>query len=154
MRERGKRVSVHVDALRKLADEALARGEVVEEDDEEWMNTLELSPWHPVLVIVPPGLMEVWKKSFETFSHSSVSVYPSRTRTKAIEAVRYGKSDVLLCPKTRFDKDDHFPLINEVNWKLVVIDEFHNYKSERAKVSKNLRELKLAHNPLVLGMTG
>jgi SNF2 family DNA or RNA helicase len=154
MRERKKKVSAHIQALQSLADEALTKGEVVEEDDNEWRKSLDMSPWHPVLVLVPPSVMEAWKQSFELFSYFSVSVYSSKTGTKAIEAVRYGSSDVLLCPKSLFQSEVHFNIINNVKWKLVVIDEFHNYKSETAKVSKNLRELKLAHIPLVLGMTG
>lgn len=154
MRDRRTKVSAHLNALRKLADEALARGEMVEEDHNEWRNTLELSPWQPVLVVVPPSVVEAWKQSFELFSHFSVSVYSSSTQARAIKDVRYGGSDVLLCPNSLFRDAKHFEIIKDVEWKLIVIDEFHNYKNKKSKVSHHLRELKNAHRPLVLGMTG
>jgi SNF2 family DNA or RNA helicase len=154
MKERKNKVSAHMQSLQLLVDEALTKGEVLEEDDDVWKKTLGLSSWHPVLVVVPPSVMEAWKQSFELFSHISLSVFSSKSGTKAVQAVCYGSSDVLLCPKSLFQSDVHFKIINNVKWKLVVIDEFHNYKTETAKVSRNLRELKLAHTPLVLGMTG
>jgi SNF2 family DNA or RNA helicase len=154
MRKRKGKVSAHMQAFQLQVDEALSKGEVVEEDDDVWRKTLNLSPWHPALVIVPPSVLEAWKQSFELFSHFSVSVFSSKTGTKAVQAVRFGSSDVLLCPKSLFQSDIHFKIIISIKWKLVVIDEFHNYKSETAKVSRNLREMKLVHTPLVLGMTG
>ncbi|KAG7342122.1 SNF2 family helicase [Nitzschia inconspicua] len=154
MRERRRKVSAHVTAFRKRKDDAFAQGKVPEEDFEKSATVQGLSRWHPALVIVPPSVMEAWKQSFDLFSHFSVALYSPKTKERAIDAVRYGSADILLCPKSLFQSDGHFPIINDVGWKLVVIDEFHNYKNEKSKISQNLRDLKTCHMPLVLGMTG
>lgn len=154
MRERRKKVSAHRLAVKRLGDEALAQGKVIEEDFTEWTEALGLSSWHPALVVVPPSVMEAWKNSFELFSHFSVATYSSSNSTRAIKEVQYGSADVLLCPKSLFQGESHLKIINDIEWKLVIIDEFHNYKNEKSKISQHLRELKKSHMPLVLGMTG
>jgi SNF2 family DNA or RNA helicase len=155
IRDRNKEVQKHLVSLRKLRDEALYQGGIVDDDDAEWRKTLGLSPWHPVLIIVPPTILESWKsKGFEVFSHFSVATYSSTRKTEVLDAVRYGAVDILLCPKSQFQSDEHARVLNQINWKLVVIDEFHNYKNVKGKLSNHLRELKRTHNPLILGMTG
>ncbi|KAL3916299.1 MAG: hypothetical protein SGILL_005239, partial [Bacillariaceae sp.] len=152
--DRKKKVARHVIEIRKMKDDAVRRGEIVEEDYEEWTKTLGVSPWHPVLVIVPPAVITNWLQSFEMFSHFSVSEYDSKRATQTIDAVRYGGADVLLCRESLFKSKENFSRINAIDWKLVVIDEFHTYKNEKTKGSEHVRDLKEAHNPLMLGMTG
>jgi SNF2-related domain len=60
----------------------------------------------------------------------------------------------VLLRKSLFQSDDQFRDIKEIKWKLVVIDEFHNYKGKKTKIACNMRTLKEAHNPLMLGMSG
>eukprot|EP00536_Pseudo-nitzschia_multiseries_P001184 jgi/Psemu1/180418/e_gw1.14.87.1 len=117
-------------------------------------TSLSLSPWNPVMIIVPPTIMDTWKNAFMTFSHFSVSFYSSKTKTNAIESVLYGNSDILLVPKSAFQNETHFSELERVQWKLIVIDEFHNFKNDKAKISIHLRKLKELHHPLILGMTG
>lgn len=82
-------------------------------------------------------------------------------------------------PDSLFQKEDTFQQLNEIKWKLVIIDEFHkfrvrfclkrclywyhfsflnalpyNLQNKLTKVSKHLRTLKSHHRPLVVGMTG
>jgi SNF2 family DNA or RNA helicase len=154
IRERNQKVSKHLRESQKRRDEALYRGEVVQEDIHEWDKTLDLSPWHPVIIIVRPTLLSMWEQSFEMFAHFSISIYSSEKKTQATSSIRHGLADILLCPASLFQKDDHFQQINLINWKLVIIDEFHKFKAQTSKVSNRLRDLKYAHKPLVLGMTG
>jgi SNF2 family DNA or RNA helicase len=154
IRDRSRMVSAHLRDIRTLQDDALGLGQVVEENIEEWKGSVGLSPWHPVLIIVPPTIIESWKNSFQLFSHFSVSTYYSQNKADAVRTVLYGGADILLCPKSLFQSDDHFRELKEVKWKLVIIDEFHNYKGQKTKISDHVRELKQAHAPLVLGMTG
>jgi SNF2 family DNA or RNA helicase len=119
-----------------------------------WLRSLDLSPWHPVMIVVPPTIVEAWKKSFAMFTHFSVAVYSSQSKERNMDAVRYGRCDILLVRKSLFASMEHFDVLNKVEWKLIVIDEFHNYKGQNTKLSKNLRILKEHHAPLVVGMTG
>ena len=140
--------------MQKLRDEALRMGEVVEENMEEWKTSLSLSPWNPVMIIVPPTILDTWKNAFKTFSHFAVSFYSSKTKTDAINSVLYGNADILMVPKSAFQDDRHLNEFEKVKWKLIVIDEFHNFKNHKAKLSKHLRILKKLHQPLIVGMTG
>jgi len=140
--------------MQKLRDQALHMGEVVDENIEEWKTSLSLSPWNPVMIIVPPTILDTWKDAFRTFSHFSVSFYCGRTKVDAIESVLYGSADILLVPKSMFQDETHLREFERIKWKLIIIDEFHNFKNHRAKISEHLRSLKVLHQPLVLGMTG
>ena len=140
--------------VQKLRDQALRMGEVVEDNIEEWKSSLSLSPWNPTMIIVPPTILDTWKNAFKTFSHFAVSFYSSKTKTDAINSVLYGNADVLLVPKSAFQDERHLDEFARVKWKLVVIDEFHNFKNHKAKLSKHLRVLKELHQPLIVGMTG
>ncbi|KAL3912179.1 MAG: hypothetical protein SGILL_006986, partial [Bacillariaceae sp.] len=154
MKERNKKVAKHIADVRRLRDEAFKRGELVEEDFDKWTETLGVSSWHPVLVIVPPAVVSNWLESFEMFSYFSVSEYTSSRAQQALDGIRYGSADLLLCRESLFKSADHFARINTVNWKLVVVDEFHSFKNPDTKASKHVRELKKTHSPLMLGMTG
>lgn len=154
IKRRNRLVRDRIVALRKIRDEALYRGEVVEDDDKGWLKSLDLSPWHPVIIVVPPTIVEAWKKSFAAFTHFSVAVYSSQSKERSLDAIRYGRCDVLLVRKSLFASLGHFVALNKVDWKLIIIDEFHNYKGDKTKLSEHLRMLKAQHAPLVVGMTG
>jgi SNF2 family DNA or RNA helicase len=140
--------------MQKLRDQALRMGEVVDDNIEEWKTSLSLSPWNPVMIIVPPTIVDTWRNAFQTFSHFPVSFYCGRTKVDAIENVLYGSADILLVPKSMFQDEAHSKELERIKWKLIIIDEFHNFKNHNAKISKHLRRLKAVHQPLVLGMTG
>ncbi|MGK3738362.1 MAG: SNF2 family DNA or RNA helicase [Bacillariaceae sp.] len=156
IRDRNRLVSEHISKLQKLKYQALCNGEIVEENIEEWKETLSISPWHPVMIVVPPTILEVWNRAFQDFSHFSVSMYSGKSpkRTDAIKSVFYGNADILLVPKSAFQSESNYRDLEKVKWKLVIIDEFHNFKNYKAKLSIHLRQLKELHQPLVIGMTG
>ena len=126
----------------------------MDENIDEWRASLSLSRWSPVMIIVPPTILDTWKDAFETFSHFCVSCYSTKTKEDAINSVLYGSADILLVPKSAFQDKRHLAELERVRWKLIIIDEFHNFKNCKAKISTHLRELKELHKPLILGMTG
>lgn len=154
IRDRNSLVRKRISKVQKLKDRALRMGEVFDENINEWKKSLSLSPWNPVMIIVPPTIMDTWKNAFKTFSHFSVSFYSGKMRKDALNSVLYGSADILIVPKSAFQDEKHLWEIQKVEWKLVVIDEFHNFKNHKAKISEHLRELKDVHQPLILGMTG
>ena len=74
--------------------------------------------------------------------------------TAGLEMMKAGGADIMLLRKSLFQSEDQFPDINEIGWKLVVIDEFHNYKGKSTKISNHMRTMKETHGPLVVGMSG
>lgn len=155
IRDRNVLVRQKVSKVQRLKDQALHMGEVFNDDIEEWKtSSLSLSPWNPVMIIVPPTIMDTWKNAFETFSHFSVSFYSGKTRVNAINSLLHGSADILIVPKSAFQDKRHLSEFEKVKWKVIIIDEFHNFKNHKAKISIHLRKLKELHKPLVLGMTG
>jgi SNF2 family DNA or RNA helicase len=156
IRDRNIRVRKQISKLQKLKDQAICNGVIIEENIEEWKETLSISPWHPVMIVVPPTILEVWDRAFQDFSHFSISMYfgDSIKRTDAIKSVLYSDADILLVPHSAFQTESHYSDLEKVKWKLVIIDEFHNFKNYKAKKSLHLRQLKEQHQPLIIGMTG
>lgn len=155
IRHRKNLVRKHRSKLQNLKDKALCSGDIVVEDNiEEWKMSQALSPWHPVMIIVPPTICDTWKRAFQEFSHFSVSLYRGKDRAEALKSIIFGSADILLVPKSAFQDDHRYSELEIVKWKMVIIDEFHNFKNFKAKLSEHLRELKQMHQPFVIGMTG
>eukprot|EP00980_Cylindrotheca_fusiformis_P005899 scaffold1242_cov123-Cylindrotheca_fusiformis.AAC.8 len=117
---------------------------------------LDLSPWHPVLVIAPPSVVDNWKDEFAKFSNFAVAVYSGDKsfRERELEKIRDGRAEILIAAKSMFQNRNTFESLDTIRWKLVVIDEFHTFKNGAGRLSEHLRELKANHRCLVLGMTG
>ena len=154
IRHRKNLVRKHRSKLQNLKDKALCSGDIVEDNIEEWKMSQALSPWHPVMIIVPPTICDTWKRAFQEFSHFSVSLYRGKDRAEALKSIIFGSADILLVPKSAFQDDHRYSELEIVKWKMVIIDEFHNFKNFKAKLSEHLRELKQMHQPLIIGMTG
>lgn len=154
IRHRENLVRKHRSKLQNLKDKALCSGDIVEDNIEEWKMSQALSPWHPVMIIVPPTICDTWKRAFQEFSHFSVSLYRGKDRAEALNSIIFGSADILLVPKSAFQDDHRYSELEIVKWKMVIIDEFHNFKNFKAKLSEHLRELKQMHQPFVIGMTG
>ena len=154
IQRRNNLVTKHILQVQRYKDQALHMGEVVDENIEDWQTSLSLSPWHPVMIIVPPTILDTWLNAFTTFSYFSVSCYSSKRKNDTINSVLYGSTDILLVTKSAFQDKKHLDELKRLRWKLVIIDEFHNFKNYKAKISLHLRELKQLHRPLILGMTG
>jgi SNF2 family DNA or RNA helicase len=109
---------------------ALLEGGRLDADSNEpdWKTELDLPDWYPVLIIVPPTLIQNWKNEFARFSHFSVATYRGDKRSQALECLRNGSAEILLTSHSLFKIKHDFNELNKVAWRLVVIDEFHTFK--------------------------
>ena len=82
--------------------------------------------WAPILVIVPPSVIDNWKNEFEAWGHFEVCTYQGSRREKALQKVKEGISEVLVVGKSL--AMTYASKLMEVPWKLIVVDEVHAYK--------------------------
>jgi len=151
---RKKFVDKRLGEFRRAKEEALRNGEILSLDV-DLASEVGVPDWSPILIIVPPSVAEHWRRDFATWGHFAVSTYETGgEQEKALESVRYGRSEVLICTKSCFQNDYVCEVLCQINWKLVVVDEFHNFKNKKGKISQNLRALKSAQECLVVGLTG
>ena len=66
----------------------------------------------------------------ERFSHFAVAVFSGtkQTRNTAMERIRDGRAEVMIAAKSLFQDKCGAKDLNEIPWKLVIIDEFHSFK--------------------------
>jgi SNF2 family DNA or RNA helicase len=139
----------------RLEEEAMANGQIWAERSADADNT-DLPVWVPILIVIPPSIIQNWVHDFETWAHVSVAVYQGNgpQREKALDMIKYGRAEVLLCPKSQFQACAGFKPLTEVKWKLIIVDEFHNFKNVKGHLSKNLRSLTDQQECIVIGLTG
>ena len=138
------------------SDLALLEGSTIKASSkisEEELNDKD-RPFAPSLVIVPPSVIENWSNEFKTWGHFSVAVFQDKDRALALERIRNGMDDIMICGRSIFIQNDSFEVVKNIRWKLIVIDEFHEYKNGKSQSYEKLEELRnTSHSPL-MGLTG
>lgn len=114
---------------------ALKRGELLPSRPNmtfEGLKDLDSFPsdWWPILIVVPPTLIENWKNEFAMFTNISAVYYTGKNRASALTRLVHGMAEVLVTTKALFQQKRDFAELNSIpiQWKLVVIDEFHTWK--------------------------
>jgi SNF2 family DNA or RNA helicase len=115
----------------------------------------DLPEWSPILIIAPKVVTSVWRDALMAWGHFSCSLYQGAERDCALEAVNIGLAEIMICGHSMITRvGDVAKLIQSKPWKLVFVDELHNFKNEDALKSKHLRQLRDAHNSIIIGLTG
>eukprot|EP00522_Entomoneis_paludosa_P011126 CAMPEP_0172442048 /NCGR_PEP_ID=MMETSP1065-20121228/2519_1 /TAXON_ID=265537 /ORGANISM="Amphiprora paludosa, Strain CCMP125" /LENGTH=1289 /DNA_ID=CAMNT_0013191709 /DNA_START=35 /DNA_END=3904 /DNA_ORIENTATION=+ len=133
--------------------EALRNGAVYTEPvtDEE---PLVKSQWFPILVVAPSSVLSNWVTDFNFWGYFAIALYNNDDSYAGIESVIGGLAEVLIVSHSSLADRSRFQKLLSVRWKLVVIDEFHIFKNDKSKWSKNTRLLKEKHESSIIGLTG
>lgn len=83
-------------------------------------------------------------------------MYSGVNREKAIDEVMNGSSFILIAGKTLFTRDSDFMNFKQIEWKLVFVDEFHEFKNHKSNSFKCLEQLRDDSDGQcpIIGMTG
>jgi len=95
-----------------------------------------------------------WKRELDTWGHFAVSIYQGSEKEKQLYDIRDGINDIMICGKALFIDKAHFASIGEVPWKLIIVDEFHEFKTRASNSSDLLLCLRDKVNCPILGLTG
>jgi SNF2 family DNA or RNA helicase len=137
-------------------DAALLAGRVWKESTAGNAVEAGLSQWAPVLIVVPPSIIQNWVHDFSIWGHFSIAVYQGSQsgREKALESIRLGVAEVMICAKSLFTQPSAFSDLYQIKWKLIIVDEFHQFKNKKGVMAEHLRCIRDEHSALVVGLTG
>jgi len=110
--------------------------------------------WVPILLICPPSVISNWINEFKSWGHFAVETFQGNDRAVALNRVKIGQSEVLLCGKSLFSKESCFSLLKSVQWKLVVVDEYHEFKGKKTSAWDCLYQLTAHCACQIIGLTG
>ncbi|KAL8506575.1 hypothetical protein ACS0TY_017461 [Phlomoides rotata] len=86
----------------------------------------------PVLIICPSSVILNWESEFSKWSTFSVSVYHGANRDLVIDKLKARGVEILI---TSFDTFRiQGSTLSDIEWEIVVIDEAHRLKNEKAKL--------------------
>ena len=105
------------------------------------------------LILGCNSVISNWEIEFKRWGYFSVASYRGPQKAQALDRVMIGLHDVLLCGKSMLSPKNYQPLLN-VQWKLVVIDEFHEYKNRNTNSFMCLEELRNTAKCPLIGLTG
>lgn len=154
LQQRTSRAQELIAEHRRSQQQALDRGE-------PWTNkrlniASDLNPpeWAPILIIVPPSIIQNWIGDFGTWGHFGVALYRGEGKEKALEDTLNGVAEVLVCPRSLFEHESGFRSLSAIHWKAIIADEFHSYKNPESIATTHLRMLRDQCKCVVIGLTG
>jgi SNF2 family DNA or RNA helicase len=95
-----------------------------------------------------------WENELKMWGHFAVASYRDSNRAQALHRIKIGMEDILLCGKSMLSQKKLFPPLLAVEWKLIIIDEFHEYKNAKSASYKGLLALRNSSVCPLIGMTG
>ncbi|GFH47552.1 hypothetical protein CTEN210_04027 [Chaetoceros tenuissimus] len=150
IRERQEAIMNYFAKVKADQEDTLLRGGIIAKTT----DALPELPYSPILVIVPPLVFTNWEKEFKTWGYFAVASYRDANRAIAIERISCGMEDIMLCGSSMLKKEKDLNELLTIQWSLIIVDEFHDYKNHTTKLSKALETLRNASQCPIVGMTG
>ena len=154
LKQKCRRIAQELAGMQKREEDALLQGLPIPPSNKEEMFE-DAKKSGRILVIVPASVITNWQNEFKAWGHFGVAVYEGQDRRDALERVRDGRDEILVVGKPLFTKvKTDFPHINQLDWRLVICDEMHEYKGHKTNGHKCLEELRNKSMCPVIGLTG
>ena len=103
---------------------------------------------------MPASVVTNWAEHFKLWGYFSVQIF-GNDRLGAIRNIKYGTHEILLCPNSLIKAQlDCLPLMFDIDWKLIIIDEFHMFKNALSKLYSYVKELRDHCRCPIVGLTG
>lgn len=99
-------------------------------------------------------LNQNWENEFATWGHFNIGVYRGANREKEIEDVESGSNSILITGKSLLTRESDFSNFVRIPWKLILVDEYHEFKNYKSGAYKYLLELRDKWQCPIVGMTG
>ena len=81
-------------------------------------------------------------------------MYAGATREKAIEDIVQGSNFILIAGKTLLTRESDFSNLLGASWKLIFVDEYHEFKNSKSQSFKCLEQIRDDMACPIVGMTG
>ena len=101
----------------------------------------------------PQYLSPSLKNEFKTWGHFNTGVYHGATREKALDRVKNGLDFILIAGKSLFTRAADYDQLATVEWKLVIVDEFHEFKNGKSQGYMRLADIRDNSGCPIIGMT-
>lgn len=106
-----------------------------------------------MLLVVPNGVVKNWGQELNKWGHFSIYTYDNSNRETILKHCLIGMTEILVISKSLLRMEGHFNYISRVDWKLIIIDEFHEYRNKKNGY-EYIRDLKKGDHCPVIGLTG
>ena len=106
------------------------------------------------LIVVPKSVVNQWSQEIAKFAPNlSVLVHDGINRTADVSQIE--KFNVVICPYSlmtpRFSSDRHDTILHRVNWNRVILDEAHEIRNPKSKLTQSIMSLKSPIRWIVTG---
>lgn len=152
LRQKQDIIRTKLDDDRKEQDRALRNGTIAQLSSR--IEGLTMPKWAPILIIVPPSVVENWMNEFQTWGYFGAVAFSGASRDRALDRIRNGLDEIMVCGRSVFNQPDDIRDLKQIKWKLIVVDEYHQYKNHKTISYRGLQSLKETCCAPLVGLTG